>query len=335
MQSTASLNWKKCASLPHPHKHVQAVEFKGKVYIGSGYSNPDDISHQIYCYDPATDQWGDSSESLTRYFAMSVFNDNLILIGGISKENAYSKQMQHLTPDGRSWIFYESDEMPDLPQARAGAVAVSYNYHLVVAGGYNVSRYRIDNVDVYERRSKMWFKAPKLPRTCAELKTAVMQGDQWYLLGGANQYNDVYTTSLKQLVDRTVQPLIPDRKPSDVSEEGTGGVSTPELRSNVWTAMAKLPNDFSFVSVFGGSLIALGGEKDRFLVGMWYSPKIHIYNSHKQDWVHLADMPLGLTKATALALSNGDLLIIGGRSKDGDMLDSMCRCKLASSLITS
>lgn len=321
LEPTATLQWERCSPLPHPRKHVQAIAVKGKVYIGSGYACTDDVAYEVYCYAPATDQWEDSSNSLTCYFAMASFDTKVLLIGGKEKNKSFSSRVQVLMPDGK---FEDCGDIPGLPTARAGCMAASLAFNLVVAGGYSEdkNRDRVRTVEVFDRRSKMWCQTLDLPQKCAEMKAAVALGNQWFLLGGSNQYNEVFTISLQQLEDPAKL-----RSPSNISENGE---SSNDSGKGGWKTVAKLPHEFSFVSIFGGSLVAMGGEKDKFLgFDHEYSCRVLVYNSNKNEWLHIADLPTGLSKSTALTLPSGEMLVIGGRSNASKELDTMYKCKLA------
>lgn len=327
LEPTVYLEWEQCLPLPHPRKHVQVVEFRGKIYIGSGYGTDDSISCQIYRYVPTSNAWEDPLASHTRCFAMTVFSDSLILIGGVCNDNNFCKKIQALTPNEQEFCFYENEEMPEMNSARAGAVSASLTFNVVVAGGYQKNKSRVTTVEVYDRRYRMWYFAPELPQSCAEMKMAIAHGDQWYLLGGSHQYSKVFTASLQKLITTSVKPLIGENaesngQESDALENGT--------ESRVWVPIADLQYDFSFVSIFGGSLIALGGEKTK-LVGSAYYNQIFVYNNEKRAWLYAADLPIALSKATALTLSNGEMLVIGGRNRTGDQLNTVYKCKLMSS----
>lgn len=315
LEPTASLEWTQCSPLPHPRKHLQAIEVKGQVYIGSGYGSTKEVEYKVHCYDPANDQWKESSNSLTCWFAMASFDEKVLLIGGREKNKRFSQRVQVLMLNGK---FEDSAHVPEMPTARAGCVAASLPFNMVVAGGFTGDRDRVKTVEVFDRRSKMWYQAPCLPRPCAELKAAVAHGNQWYLLGGSNQYKQVFTTSLQQL-ERSVHCTF-----SNASENGEDS-SDPV---GGWKTVAELPYDFSFASIFGGGLVAMGGEKEKFL-GTQYFSRIYVYNHSKNEWLYIADLPSGRSKCTALALPSGELLVIGGRSEAGKELDSMYRCKLA------
>lgn len=297
---------------------MQAVEYKGKVYVGSGYARTDELSHKIHCYNLEEDKWEENAtESLTRFFAMTTFCDAVLLVGGIEKDSGvYSKGVQHLSPDGKTCVFYQNEDMPEMHHARAGAAASSLTFNVIVAGGYNESRLRMNKVEVYDRHNKMWYDAHDLPQPCADMKTAV-HNCQWYLLGGANQYNQIFTTSLQELVSKSVKSLMADARGEENDQD-----------AELWTSLVRVEYNFSSVAVFGKSLVALGGEKDGFFKDS-YSSSIIVYNNNKKVWMHVADLPFGISKSNALSLSTGELLVIGGRSKDERESNLMYKCKLA------
>ena len=54
--------------------------------------------------------------------------------------------------------------MRTINKARAGAVAASIAFSIVLAGGYDDSRNRIDSVEVYNKQWNMWFRVSNLPQ---------------------------------------------------------------------------------------------------------------------------------------------------------------------------
>ena len=321
LEPTASFQWTRCSPLPHPRKHVQAIAVSNKVYIGSGYTAEEDNAYEVYCYIPETDQWGESATSRTSYFAMASFDDKVVLIGGKERDKSFSKRVQVLSPDGK---FEDHQDIPELPASRAGCVATSLAYGIVVAGGYSDAnnRDRVATVEVFDKFSKMWYRVPDLPKTCAELKAAIALGNQWYLLGGSNQRNEVFTISLRKIEDTV-------KRQRAVSHTAANDEAAPQdSAGDGWKRVARLPYDFCFVSIFGGSLLAMGGEKEKWFGGFEYSDNIRVYNSNKDEWVHIADLPTGLSKSTALVLPTGEMLVIGGRGTAGRELDAVHRCRI-------
>ena len=292
------LQWKKCSPLPHPLKHMQAIELNDKIYVGSGYAPTEGASYLVHCYIPATDEWEEEEplKSQTRQFAMASFNDTLLLIGGTKQDGSITSEIQYLCQDGREIKFYSDDIMPRMPTARAGAVATSLAFNLIVAGGYDSSGNRLNTVEVYDSRSKLWSKTASLPQKCAEMKTAVVHGDLWYLLGGSNQYQSVFSASMKEIINSGT---------SSVSKDEASGAGPTS--SEVWEKLADVPHEFSCVSFFGGNLISIGGTYLRLLrTTTAFSKNICVYDSNKKIWICVAELPIPLSKSTAVALANGD-----------------------------
>ena len=298
------LQWKKCSPLPRPLKHMQAIELNDKMYVGSGYAPTEGASYLVHCYIPATDKWEEEEplKSQTRQFAMASFNDTLLLIGGTKQDGSINSEIQYLCQDGREIKFYSDDIMPRMPTARAGAVATSLAFNLIVAGGYDSSGNRLSTVEVYDSRSKLWSKTASLPQKCAEMKTAVVHGDLWYLLGGSNQSRSVLSASMKEIIEAS----------------GAGPTS-----SDVWEKLTNVPHEFSCVSFFGGNLISIGGSSS--FIGNTFFKNIYVYNSNKKIWICVAELPIQLSKSTAVALANGDLLLMGGRNRDGQELNTVLK----------
>ena len=351
LDPAAKLKWRQCKSLPHPRKHVQAVQVDDKLYIGSGYGNNDDISSMVYCLDLNSEDWINCPKSLTLQYAMAKFDGKIILIGGNMKINGqpnpvvqYSAEpqanaevqiqpgaiaansapviatgrIQYLSENSREWKFFSDEEMPPMPTPRLGAVAVSFECNLVVAGGYGNSRSRIRVVEIYDKPSRSWYSGINLPCSAAELKGAVVHGNDWYLLGGASQArNAAVSTSLKELIRECVRPPTPPDDNQAVQTEG------------IWTMLPALPHASSSTVVFGGSLVALGGEREGIMNSSLYSD-IHVYDPHGQQWIHVANMPCALSKCTAVSLSSGDVLVMGGYSKKRKPDSVMYRCSLLS-----
>jgi len=350
---TVQLKWegeeKEWVSLPHPRKHVQAVQVDHKLYIGSGYGETKEISSTVYCLDLNSENWIDCPKSLTLHFAMAKFNGKVILIGGdknvngqalpevrCSVQNEASSEVQiaddalptnpsriratgeiqYLSEDEKEWKFFTEAEMPPMTTPRLGAVAVALGCDLVVAGGYAEGRYRLKVVEIYNKPSKLWYSAKDLPYGVAELKTALCHGSEWYLLGGAgNERNAAVFTSLKKMIKKSVRPMTsPENEPDPQLEGG-------------WTPMPNLPHAFSATANFGGCLVALGGEKEGLFGSTTYND-LYVYDPHGKQWVQTAEIPKALSKCTALSLTDGCLYLMGGYSKSKKSDNALFRCSL-------
>jgi N-acetylneuraminic acid mutarotase len=240
---------------------------------------------------------------------MVVFDDKILLLGGKERDKSFSKRVQVL--DGRA--FRDSTDVPEMLSVRAGAVAASLSFNVIVAGGYGDDKNRVRTVEVFDRRTRMWQKVNdcnQLPTPCAELKGAIADGSRWYLLGGSNQFRHVFTASLQGIVGRS---------PSESVREATD--------LGVWTKLTDLVYDFSTVAIFGGSLVAMGGERQKFL-GSEFTSNMYVYNNYEKQWVLASQLPVAITKTATLVLENGEMLVIGGRSSAARESDVLYKCKL-------
>ena len=300
---SALLDWTECSSLPLARTHLQAVEHEGKVYIGSGYAHvSNECLKDVFCYSPQEDKWEESVESQTVWFAMTVFHKRVVLIGG-KEGDEFSKRVQVLVEGQGGKKFEGHKDIVEMPSARAGCVATSLSFDMVVAGGYGKGRNRMSTVEVYNRHSMVWSQVADLPRPCAEMKCSTVDGN-WYLMGGSDQYNHVFAASLQKLV------------------------APPEEGSPIWSTLPNFPYNFSFVTAFGGSLVAMGGEKHGIFF-LEHSSQIFVYNCLKKAWLHVGELPLALTRSTVVVLPNtAEMLVIGGRSKTEKELNSIYKFKL-------
>ena len=199
LDPTMELHWEQLPDLPEGRKHPQVVELNGKVYVGSGYAAKEDSSHMVYAYNLETREWETLPKSETRWYAMTVFEGKLLFLGGKTQDGTITSKVysfKESDTDGK-WISNCIPQMLDPPRCASSAVSVMS--HIVLAGGYDTTRFRANIVDVYESHNSQWFRSKPLLRKAAEIKTALLNGDMWYLLGGANQAKEVYCTSIDYL----------------------------------------------------------------------------------------------------------------------------------------
>ncbi len=67
--------------------------------------------------------------------------------------------------------------------ARDSSTAVSFNNHIIVAGGFNDKQRRISSVEVLDVASRRWYIAQSLPNPQSDLKSTLI-GNTLYLMGG-------------------------------------------------------------------------------------------------------------------------------------------------------
>lgn len=117
---------------------------------------------------------------------------------------------------------------------------------------------------------------------CSDIKTALVGGDQWYLVGGRK----VFKVSLKKLLDTVLD--------------------SKTVSTEVWSGLSDISVNASCVSAVGESVIALGGKKKKAVL---------IYDPDKWTSSSISDLPIPLSNSTALTLTSGDIMVIGGEDK--------------------
>ena len=177
---------------------AQAVVLNNKVYVSaSDRLDPSgrcclSTNNTVCVYDISDDSW-DKIQCPTYQHAVTVYNNQLTLIGGI----------YHSTKacTNKLWVLQEewTQSLPPMPSKRCNASAVGIGSHRAVAGGNEPGRF-FDMVEIYD--SHGWTVAESLqkPSYCMNL---VLQGDMWYLMGGKEQGREVYHTSLSDLIATT------------------------------------------------------------------------------------------------------------------------------------
>ena len=159
-------------------KNSQGVVLDGTLYLGGGYTGNSKTDATVYTYDSRT--WVSLSDCPFKWSALSVLNNELILVGGkeigSSKSNSvYTNKIAVWSKKNKTWDF----SLPLMIVPRMSPVVVSQGNYLIVAGGKKGSLdYR---AEVLDSKSMQWFSSPALPLPCLSHTSVVVQG-VWYLL---------------------------------------------------------------------------------------------------------------------------------------------------------
>ena len=304
-----SLQWSQCSDLPQPRKHAHVVCFEGKIIVGSGFTDDETADRTLYSHPvdlAADDVWNgtDIPRAETRWFSMVVFDGLLTLIGGVDEAKKATNHIACLDSAKQEWTL---DKVPPMPTARNSSCAVSTHFHLVVAGGFDDTRFRSDAVEVYDNHKKQWFQSHPLPKPCSDMKSTLVDGDLWYLVGGANQGKTVLYASLCSIIDHALSSQ------SSLCKKAASPVARP-----IWMCVRDAPYEFSSVAFFGNCLVAFGGDKAR--------RQVSVYVPHKNAWFAMSDLPGGVSRAASVVLDSGELLLLGGRGNRGPQTALVQKC---------
>ena len=268
-------------------RDATAVCHGEKLYVGGWTPGNYRDSAKLYIYTPTADTWDTPIECPVYWFGLTTYHSQLVLVGGeyYVSENIYGKitdKLWTLSTDGQ-W----QEILPPMKTKRHSVCAVSYNDHLLVAGGMTFEKRSLSIVEVFN--SSNWLFAQPLPIRYYSLKSAIL-GQYCVLMGGKStdeqNLNAVHYASLDSLL-ASCKPF-----------------SEP---SSVWKRLADTPYQCSSTAVFGGRLIAIGG-------GEVFYPSLttNAYSFQTNSWIHVGDMPFGVSHACSVVLPTEELMVMGG-----------------------
>ena len=146
------------------------------------YINPE-VSNKVYCCQISSEnqQWCTLPDSHCYYSSLAVIDSLLTSIGGRSSQfmSPCTNTLLSLTGEGRERQW--SEVFPPMPTARNNFASVTTEQTLVVAGGYDGSKY-LDTVEVMNIPTKQWSTARHMPHPFAHI-SATICGDQLYVGG--------------------------------------------------------------------------------------------------------------------------------------------------------
>ncbi len=262
---------------------VQSVVIGDTVYVGGGGAG----NNRDMCTVMKLEQyqWTKLPEYTAYWFAMTSLANRLVLVGGIDLRN--NKPTNQLA-------VFESGEWthpyPPMNIARDTSTAVSFNNHIIVAGGYDV-KVRISSVEVLDVASRRWYIAQSLPNPRSELKSTLI-GSTLYLMGGykhTSPTKTVHHIDLDELIAKALSNL-----------------DTPTL----WQTLHEVPLLYSAPLSVGRSLLAVGGRDDRANP----SSSIHLYQPDTRRWVKVGDLPTARYNCTCSVLPSGEVVVAGGKT---------------------
>ncbi len=264
-----------------------AVVLNGKVYVGGG--DADKVNQFIIqVYSPERDGWSRLPECPVKWFAMAVVNQQLVVVGGDSRDGRTQSAVLVWDSPSQQW----TSPYPNMATARMSAAAVGYQHFLVVAGGDDGSW--LTTVEILNTSTKRWYTAAPLPVGCSDLTPALV-GDTLYLLGGVS---GLYSFN-RQLFSNSLPALV------------SHATSTPQAPPPTWEVTDAELKRSTAVSLHN-SLLAVGGRDDRGRC----SSAVRLYNPQTKRWTKVGDALAALSGCSCAVLSSGELVVLGGRGDD-------------------
>ena len=298
LEANFKFEWKRAADLPYNvTEYPQAVVIKEKVYIGGriASSSISDAAYIVLAYDPHANEWSTLPPYECIYFAMAAINDQLVLIGGRTRE---ARITSHLSVWDKKW----TKPFVPMPTARCSASATTYVKWLVVIGGRKLSvGTKLSDVEILDTVSNQWYSCAPLPRPTSSISLTATVGNTCYALGG-------YTTG--QNGSKKVFSVCLDDLISQAISQPAGATATALPTPSPWHPLPDVPLIRSTAVCLDGALFAVGGAQDSSLQPI---ASIYLYSPSREDWFQVRGvLPHGRERCACVALTDHKILIAGG-----------------------
>lgn len=257
--------------------------------MGGGYTGHTQSEMTVYEYDPNFDLWAELPISPMRWFGVTEYKGQLVLVGGKDMEARRGMKMTNriaaFDDEESCWLH----PYPPMTAARAHPVVFCHAHLLVVAGG---RKGVLDfNVEVFD--GHQWVSATAPPVACSPLSSLIHCG-HWYLLGGQN-ISTINHISLQTYLHSFLQTE--EEEPASTTQTISWGEMTPPPPFLVTRIMSVERHLALFLPPPGEE----GGGAG-----------LPVHLSHEESWVMAGTVPRVCGTASPLLLPRGDLLLLGG-----------------------
>ncbi len=297
--------------MPGSTSHPNVVRINNDIYAGGGHSKTH--AYVLSRYSPAEDTWSILPMCPTQQYGLTQLEGKPVLVGGV-KTGA--------TPTNDVYTLEESQEwrntLPPLPTARFYPTVFCYQSFLIACGG--ITSYTDSNnctrtsaVEVFSSNTSQWYKAEPLPTALSSMSYTIIN-DTCYLIGGATTGGITYQAfcaSLPSLIQQATAQADP--------QSPTASSSPP---SAIWRQLPNCPCYGSTAAGLWGCLLAIAGQLPGSTDG---STLVHLYSPSTNSWVRVsnADIPEPRYWGTTTQLANGDIILMGGRVRHGELCNTV------------
>ena len=264
--------------------YPRCVVLERSVYMGGASAAFVDNLYTILKYNLDTDNWSRLPRYQYKWFAMTVINNHLTLVGGYSAGKV-TNQLAVYEPSSQGWTY----PYHPMTRFRYNTAVVMYDIWLLVAGGRVVGR-DLATVELLNTSTNQWLAASSLPTPCGYLTPAIVD-DYGYLITDSKQ---VFRVSLPDIVSQSVEQSTTSKSPT------------------LWHCLPDTPLENSVAISLRGYLMAVGGRHNNRL-----RTDIHLYQPESEKWTKVGDLPNVREYCSCVVLPSGELLVAGGGESYG------------------
>ena len=301
------LNWRGGPDLPIGMTAPQYVLMNSTLYVGGGQTTKDEdnFRHHIFEYSPPDNgriKWKCPFPPCpTKFFGLGELNEKVVVIGG--ERNADDDQIvitgEVFVLDGHN--LWRSDVIPAMKTSRSRPCIVSFKQCIAACGGIvtddHGEKVCSSAVEVYRAGDKEWFKVTSLPNPRAALRVSIIYKTA-YFLGG--YYPNLSSSGETDCISIELENLFQ-------SDNGAQRYWNDQFQ--------EIPFKSSTPANLCGSLLTIGGlNQDQQPQQM---DTIYAYCPTVKEWYLVDKLPVRLSSATAITLSDGELMVLGGKTSRG------------------
>ena len=262
----------------YPH----SVVLERSVYVGGGYAVYGDGEYCMQVFNMDAEKWSRLPRYRYRYFAMTVINHHLTLVGGPGGGSLeVTNQLAVYKPLSQHWTFPYNP----MPTPHYRPAVLMYDIWLLVAGGRDASFTDLATVELFNTSMNQWLATSSLPMPCSLLTSAIMD-NYGYLVMNSKQ---VFRVSLPDIVSQTVDQSTTSKLPA------------------LWCRLPDTPLSCSAAISFHGYLLAVGGRHDNGT-----RTDIYLYQPESEQWTKVGDLPNARYYCSCVVLPSGELVVAGG-----------------------
>ena len=259
---------------------AQCVLLQDKIYFGGGYTSSMESDASLFISSTDLNSWSQVTTP-TRYYGLTTYHSQVVLVGGEEPDTYMTTNKLWTLKGGTNW----QPSLPPMPTSRDSSSALNTGSPecLVVSGGTDKGG-RVNVVEIL--KDNEWSSVQPLPIACSRLKSTLHKG-RLYLMGGCRPGPSGFHCKLESLLNE------------DHNQEMSHS-------SDLWSELQIHLERFS-PSSFANQLISIGGD----ISNNPYS-EICAYSSHTLSWLHVGNLPIGLSRTATIVLPTGELVVLGG-----------------------
>ena len=266
--------------------YPQVALLKKKVYMGGGNTSSDMERHTVLVYDPQKNTYETLTPYTHKYFAITVVDDKLVLIGGEQDDKRKPRFTNQLGVwDSRS-LKWTHPLPPMSTPCKSPSVTTYKNKWVVVIGGYNNPHGALSRVEILDMSTQQWFNSAPMLAPCHQVSLATV-GNMCYLVGGLVDN----TTFSKRVYAANMDCLISQKS------------ATLSMQSlSQWSTLPDTPGTQATAIALNGALLAVGG----------IGADIYVYHSSTKRWENIGRLRVGRSACACIVLSSGAVFVAGG-----------------------